>query len=166
MVNLIYGNIQAPTKLSDTNTRKRTTKMKTLICTVGLPRSGKSTWAQGQNVPVVNPDSIRLALYGRQYWAPAEKMVWALADVMVKALFMAGHDKVILDATNTTRAQRDQWRSTEWQTCFHRVLPFMSVELCKTRAISSNQPDLIPVIEKMAAEFESLGDDELRYDLP
>src|SRR5690554_6874569 len=31
-----------------------------LICTVGLPRSGKTTWARKQSYPIVNPDSIRL----------------------------------------------------------------------------------------------------------
>lgn len=41
--------------------------MKKLILTIGLPRSGKSTWAKQQGCPVVNPDSIRLALHGKAY---------------------------------------------------------------------------------------------------
>ncbi len=33
--------------------------MNRLILTVGLPRSGKTTWALEQGWPIVNPDSIR-----------------------------------------------------------------------------------------------------------
>jgi predicted kinase len=36
--------------------------MQQLILTVGLPRSGKTTWAKQQGVPMVNRDAIRLAL--------------------------------------------------------------------------------------------------------
>ena len=33
---------------------------KKLIMTIGLPRSGKSTWARTQACPIVNQDSIKL----------------------------------------------------------------------------------------------------------
>ncbi|KKK82651.1 hypothetical protein LCGC14_2801230, partial [marine sediment metagenome] len=49
--------------------------MKKLILTVGLPRSGKSTWARKQGHPIVNPDSIRLALYGEPFIEEAEPMI-------------------------------------------------------------------------------------------
>ena len=75
-------------------------KNKTLILTVGLPRSGKSTWAMQQGYPVVNPDSIRLALHGHRFREESEEHVWAIAKTMVNSLFIAGHDKVIVDATN------------------------------------------------------------------
>lgn len=81
--------------------------MNTLLMTVGLPRSGKSTWARKQfGVPIVNPDSIRLAMHGHQFIKSAEPFVWATASTMVEALFLAGHPTVILDATNVTRATR------------------------------------------------------------
>jgi len=62
--------------------------MKKLIMTVGLPRSGKSTWARKQGHPI--------------------------AKYMVQSLFLAGHDTVILDATNTTAQRREEWDSTDW----------------------------------------------------
>jgi predicted kinase len=74
---------------------------KTLIMTVGLPRSGKSTWAIAQGHPVVCPDAIRLALHGQPFIATAEPVVWATAKLMVASLFEAGHGVVILDATNS-----------------------------------------------------------------
>lgn len=93
---------------------------KTLIMTVGLPRSGKSTWSRAQSHPVVNPDSIRLALHGQPFEPEAEAMVWTIARYMVKSLFLAGHDTVILDATNLRESRRTEWASDNW-TCQYQV---------------------------------------------
>ena len=134
--------------------------MKTLICTMGLPRSGKSTWTREQNVPIVNPDAVRLAIHGRRFWGPAEKQVWSTVELMVKALFNAGHDTVIMDATNTTRKQRDQWKSDEWDTVFHYV--DTSPAICESRALYDQMPDLVEVIQRMVDEFEPIEDDEIR----
>ena len=84
---------------------------KTLIAMVGLPRSGKSTWAKKAGHPIVSPDAIRLALHGQRFISEAEPFVWAIAKAMVRALFLAGHSAVILDATNNTRKRRDEWKS-------------------------------------------------------
>ena len=65
---------------------------KTLILTVGLPRSGKSTWAAQTGWPIVNRDAIRLALHGQAYIQDAEDMVTAIETYMVKALFGAGNN--------------------------------------------------------------------------
>lgn len=131
---------------------------KILICTVGLPRSGKSTWAKSQAYPIVSPDAIRLALHGQAFIAQAEPIVWAHATLMVRAHFQAGHDRVILDATNTTRKRRDEWRSNEWATFFRCF--FESVDTCKERARADGREDLCPVIDRMAAQLEPRGDDE------
>ena len=140
--------------------------MKTLICTMGLPRSGKSTWALEQGFTIVNPDSFRLAIYGQRYWGPGEKLVWATVFACDRALFLGCTDTIILDATNTTRSQRDQWQSADWETYFYDGCACVSAETCKARAVSGWQSDLISVIERMAGDFEPLEDDELRYDLP
>jgi len=126
--------------------------MNTLYVTVGLPRSGKSTWARQQRVPIVNPDSIRLALHGQRFYPPAEPFVWAMADLMVRALFIAGHNKVILDATNTTKSRRDKWLSVKWTTCY--VLFGTEKEECIRRA--GDDSGLIKVIELMHAGAERM----------
>src|SRR5258706_417694 len=52
----------------------------TLIVMVGLPWSGKSTWAREQgNWPIVCPDEIRFALHGQRFIAEAEPWVWTIA---------------------------------------------------------------------------------------
>lgn len=126
--------------------------MKILILTIGLPRSGKSSWAQQQGIPMVNPDSIRLALHGERFIEDIEPMVWCLAKYFVKSLFIAGHDTVILDATNLTKERRDFWESKDWichAKCFNT--PKLT---CITRAINDHREDLIPIIEKMDQEKE------------
>lgn len=135
----------------------------TLICTMGLPRCGKSTWARNQSFPIISPDAVRLALYGQRFWAPGEKMVWALVPIMVRTLFESGNSTVILDATNISRWQRDQWQSDEWETVFHHI--DTPVTVCVQRAIDTNQMDLVDVILKMNEEFEPLEGDEKRFDI-
>jgi len=132
-----------------------------LICMVGLPQSGKSTWAQSRESPIVNPDSIRIALHGQAYIPEAEPMVWAIAKYMVRSLFLAGHDTVILDATNATRKRRDDWSSDHWETVF-KVID-TPADICAQRARKSGQDVLIPVIEGMQSRFEALGEDEIQW---
>lgn len=123
-----------------------------LVLMIGLPRSGKSTWARGRGWPIVNPDSIRLALHGQRFYAPAEPMVWALAQLMVEALFRAGNDIVILDATNITAKQREMWAGRGWDVTV-RVM-HTSPQECKRRAKAEGDTEIIPVIDRMAAEWD------------
>ena len=130
--------------------------MKILKMTVGLPRSGKSTWAKQQNTPIVNPDSIRLALHGQRFLPEAEAMVWAIAKYMVKSLFLAGHNTVILDATNITISRRNEWKSKEWIRCFVEI--DTSTEECLERAI--DDIDIQPIIKKMSFDYQKVSIDE------
>jgi predicted kinase len=132
-----------------------------LILTVGLPRSGKSTWAIAQGLPVVNPDAIRLALHGQAFLKDAEEMVWAIAMYMVKALFLAGHGKVILDATNTTKARRDKWINPSLWDVSLKVFR-TSPTTCIERAKDCGREDLIPIIQGMneKADFWNLMENE------
>lgn len=137
--------------------------MSRLILTVGLPQSGKSTWARSTGFPVVNPDSIRLGLHGKPFIGLAEPFVWAIAKVMVRSLFLAGHETVVLDATNTTRKRRDDWLSRDW-VCEYRVFN-ASAEVCKDRAKQTaidgeHLEGLLGAIDRMAGQFEAVEADE------
>jgi len=124
-----------------------------LIVMVGLPYSGKSTYASKSGFPIVSPDAIRLALHGQRFIDKAEPMVWAIAGYMVEALFLAGHDNVILDATNTTKKRRDVWScNREWETQFVHINT--SKEECIIRAKKNGDEEIIPVIERMSEQFE------------
>ncbi len=132
-------------------------KNKTIILTVGLPRSGKSTWSRAQGIPVVNPDSIRFALYNKPYIEEAEEMVWAITFIMAKALLLAGHDKIIIDATNLKEKNRGMWheRFPDYiikYKCFRTTM-----RECIKRAKECKRKDLIPVIKRMYKEAEWPG---------
>ncbi|MFQ5589562.1 MAG: AAA family ATPase [Phycisphaerae bacterium] len=125
--------------------------MKKLILTIGLPYSGKSTWAKEQAVPVVNPDSVRLALHGQQFVNEAEPYVWAICHTMVAALFMAGHNRIILDSCNNTDKRRREWyNSPDWDT--HMKVFDTSASECIARANAKGDTDIIPVIRRMEAQ--------------
>jgi len=124
---------------------------KLLICMVGLPYSGKSTFAKAYDYPVVCPDAIRVALHGRKFIPEAEPYVWAIARTMVKSLFLAGHQAVVLDATNTTEERRKEWMSKDWKT-FFRVVD-TPVDVCLARAEVLGDLQIIPIIQKMAEKL-------------
>jgi predicted kinase len=134
-----------------------------LLCLVGLPRSGKSTWAgdmayRNEFYPIVNKDSIRLALHGRAYDESREDEVRQMARVMVTALFIAGHTLVCLDETNITYIHRARWLSRSWDV---RLKVFDTpMEECIRRAKKKAETDIIPVIEKMAVLYEPLTEEE------
>ncbi len=128
--------------------------MKKLILLVGLPRSGKSTWAKKTGYPIVNPDSVRLVLHGEAFIKSYEPAVWVLTRQMVEALFKAGHDVVILDATNINKKNREEWNATDkWNTYVKWIETYK--ETCIKRAKKGNREDLIPVIERMDIDFEA-----------
>lgn len=135
--------------------------MRLLVCTMGLPKSGKSTWAREFSkkcgCPVVNPDSIRLAIHGSRYIQEAENLVWTVAYYMTDALFLAGHELVVLDATNMRRDSRDKWQPRVWDKTVFKILS-ADVETCKERAAGDDVDlGLLPVIERMAAFSDNLN---------
>lgn len=85
-------------------------------------------------------------------------MVWGIAQIMVNTLFES-HDTVVLDATNLTRKRRDEWCNPKWVREY-RVVP-ATVETCIQRAHVTNQEYLVPVIQRMAATWEQITDDEI-----
>jgi len=132
---------------------------------VGLPRSGKSTQAKvirlTEFATIVNPDSVRLAIHGHDFILDAEGFVWATVHAMVRSLFLAGNETLILDATNVTRKRRDVWKSKTWKTVYCYI--DTPKEICFQRCDPNNK-GLLQAIEKMAQEFEPLQSDEPLYE--
>ena len=138
-----------------------------LILTVGLPRSGKSTWCEKMRkrytAVIVNPDSVRLAIHGQAYIREAEQFVWATVRAMVKALFIAGHELVILDATSVTKPSRDSWKSDDWDLWYAET--DVNKFICKRRAEEGDRLDLVPVIEDMSERYDLLDSEEREKDV-
>ena len=133
--------------------------MKILWMMVGLPRSGKSTHAKKFGFPVVSCDAIRQSLGCYPFVPAMEPWVWRIAHTMVESLFNAGHTAVVLDSCGHTKARRDEWKSKQYLRRFVTVNTPM--EVCVERAVSTDQEYLIPVIERMAKEFEPCSEEEI-----
>ena len=88
----------------------------------------------------------------------AEPFVWAIAKTMVRSLFLAGHSIVIVDATNTTKKRRDDWKGP-W--CRRYRVMGTTVKECLRRAQSEGDTEIIPVIDRMAHQYEPVEDDEV-----
>jgi len=147
-------------EIDTTSCEPHTAADNVLIMTYGLPRSGKSTWARKQGVPIVCPDAIRFAKTGQRWWGPIEHEVWATARTMVRALFLAGHKTVILDSTCGTRQQRDFFTPSPdvpWRRYVKEVhtLP----EECRHRAMET-YPELVEVIDFMHENWEPIRPEE------
>lgn len=150
--------------ITKTDNDRLTPDDKTLVVMVGLPYSGKSTTARRFFRPfaaIVSPDAIRVALTGTRFFAPIEPLVWAIAKLMIRVLFLTGYDTVCIDICAGTRKRRAEWMSREWETKFFLVET--SAGVCIQRAKDSGDEVIVPVIEKMAMEWEPLGEDESRW---
>lgn len=143
------------------NYKPHTSDDNVLIMTHGLPRSGKSTWARKQGLPIVCPDAIRLAKTGLRWFGPIEHEVWATTRTMVRALFLAGHKTVILDSTTGTRSQRGMFLPSPdvpWRR-YLKVVP-TDKDTCIRRAVAGPYPELIEVIDFMARTWEPVQSEE------
>ncbi len=129
---------------------------KTLILTVGLPQSGKSTYSlnisKERGWPIVNPDSIRLAFYNQPFIKECENWIWTYAKTMVETLFITGYEYVILDATNITKKDREFWKNDKWNIKY--FLFNTQKNICIERCLKNKKEYLIPIIEKMNDKIE------------
>jgi hypothetical protein len=87
-------------------------------------------------------------------------MVWVIAEIMVEALFKAGHTRVIVDATNNTAKRRNFWRDkfNDRVTVVSKVFP-SSAEGCIERAQIMKDEEIIPIIKRMDEQSDWRGDD-------
>jgi len=132
-----------------------------VICTMGFPRSGKSTWVknfarQYPGVGVVNADAVRMALYGQRFIRQAEGVVWETVRLMVHHNIEYGVPVTIIDETCVTRWARDKWKSDDWDT-YYKPFP-ASKEDCISR---TKHDDLRYAIIRMSEQYELLNDDEM-----
>lgn len=136
---------------------------RTLILTVGLPYSGKTTWAREysnkNNTPIVNIDAIRLATHGRKFETLSEGLVWSIAKIMVRSLFIAGHDHVIVDSHNMTQRARATWLNEPTWQVIYKVFETSS-EICKQRAREKelDNSNMLSFIDSMTKNFDALSE--------
>ena len=110
---------------------------------------------------VVCADDIRLTL-GFRYNYRLEDYVHCVKNTMAKTLLYK-HDTLI-DGTHTTKGSIIALLNIDIDADYYRM--DTSVEVCCERAIKTNQPDLVPVIERMGRQLAALPTiDELREEV-
>jgi predicted kinase len=131
----------------------------------GLPKSGKTTYARGlQKAGWVRvcPDDIRRALHGRGHHEPAEPIVWANAELAVRALLLGGH-AVVVDATHVTRERRAPWIrvARDLGVQIEAFVLETPPEVCHERNRASDDPVPEEVIDRMAGRREPVEEEGL-----
>ena len=129
----------------------------TLYHTVGLARSGKSTycskWAKQKPMrAIICPDDFRAVIHeGIPFINSAEKIIWCHAQYAAQSLLHRGFD-VIIDATLTTDYQRDEIR--KWHPIVKPVVIHTPMKECLKRALENNQEELISIIKMMCGRWD------------
>jgi predicted kinase len=138
--------------------RKENQSMKTITVMCGLPRCGKSTWVKNNKKleVVISADDLRYIVYNQRFWAEGEALMWSIRSIMLKYLMQQGID-IIIDETNTTKGRRMPILKMAKQYGYYvigNVIEGYTPDMCKERAIREGQNDLIPIIDRMAEQFE------------
>lgn len=132
---------------------------------VGPARCGKSTYCdklikENPGFAVVSTDDIRASLHGMRYASFAEGMCYAIKSIMIRSLLRRGMS-VIVDGTHTTR--ESVMRVLEIDPTATAVIFDTPVEVCKERAIATNQSDLVGVIERHAQNLVKINEEYGSY---
>lgn len=129
-----------------------------LIVMMGLPGSGKSTYAQHlqeRGWTRLCPDDIRMCLHNESFHAPAEPFVWATAELAARSLLLSGH-RVVIDACNVSAKRRAQWLSVAGAFGLEAEMVVMDTPRDRCKQLNEGRTPEIPdsVVDRMAANWE------------
>lgn len=131
--------------------------MSKLSIQIGLARSGKSTfckrWIQeGENRVVLSGDDFRWSISNQRFKLEDEQKVRESLVIATKALLHGGYE-VMVDETNTTEYHIRELMAISPKS-FKAYINHCPIEICKQRAISCGQEDLLPSLDRMWANLQ------------
>ena len=80
-----------------------------IVVLVGLPGSGKSTWAAQQDAGVLSSDAVRVLLTGSAEKQHANPLVFETLRFLLTMRVHAGAPATVIDATSLTGRERRAW---------------------------------------------------------
>lgn len=123
-----------------------------LLVLVGLPGSGKSTWAMQQGLPTISSDAIRELLADDVTDQTIHRQVFQTIRFLVRQRLAIGRPVTCVDATHLTPRERRPYfriRGCRVEAVFFDV----PVELCQQRNAARQRVVPPDVIERMAARL-------------
>lgn len=122
------------------------------VC-VGLPGSGKSTWANAQGLPVVSTDAIRKELFGDESIQRNPQAVFGIAFKKLQEQLKKGNS-VIFDATNLTIKNRKNIFKKIYPFSAHAIVFPISANECIERIKTRERKVPSKVILNMQKHFQ------------
>jgi predicted kinase len=123
-----------------------------VIVLVGLPGSGKSTWAAKQGLPVLSSDAIRELIADDVGDQTIHRQVFAAIRFLLKQRIAAGRPVTCIDATHLTPWERRAYLRMK-DVAVEAVYFDVPAEVCKER--NRRRKRVVPdeVIDKMARKL-------------
>ena len=124
-----------------------------VIVLVGLPGSGKSTWAARRKLPVLASDAMRAALADNETDQSIHKRVLAALRYLVRQRVAIGRPVTVVDATHLTRWERRPYFRLKGCT-LEAVFFDVPIEECQRRNAARKRVVPTDVIGQMAARLQ------------
>ena len=126
-----------------------------VIVLVGLPGSGKSTWAETQGITVLSSDQLRQLLADDATNQQIHGLVFGTMRHLLRRRLELGAAATIIDATNLQRAHRKAWLkiAKAYGAEAEAVYFETPVEECLRRNASRSRVVPAEVIRDMAAKM-------------
>lgn len=133
-----------------------------LIVLIGLPGSGKSTWAAAQHATILSSDAMRLLLSGDENNQLIHARVFSTLRYLLKQRLELGATPTILDATNLRRKDRKPWLQLAARHHATVEAVFFDVPLATALARNASRARIVPpaAIERLAARLQPPSRDE------
>lgn len=118
---------------------------------IGCARSGKSTFARNWQMEksekprvVVTTDTIRLAMTNQRYNRHLEPVIFGYRHVMVKTLLLDKYEVLLIRSILDIDINAQP------------IIFETPLQVCLDRAISTDMPDLVPVIKRHHRQLQAL----------